>query len=109
MSSETGSEVKRKRRSTSIPFLIFVVIIGLIGYFKGEEILTYTLYLQEQWSHNSSVAEDKRRDKLAGPPKEGEFDWVAPIVNEGKPVPDNSPIEAGPPEPDPAPNTEAPN
>lgn len=101
MSSETTPEEKRKRRSTSIPFLIFVVIIGLVGYFKGEEIMTYALYLQEQWSHNSSVAEDRRRDKLAGPAKEGEYDWVAPIAAETEAASVRSPIDEERTEPPP--------
>jgi hypothetical protein len=103
MSSETdmGSEKapeEKKRRVVSIPFLIIVVIIGLVGYFRGEEIMTYTMYLQEQWKHNSRVAQDQRYDKLAGPPKEGEYDWVAPDapeVNVGAPAATESPAEDG--------------
>lgn len=77
MSSENANEGK-KRRIVSIPFLIIVVILGLIGYFKGEEIMTYTMYLQEQWSHDAKVAEDQRYDELIGPPTQGDYGWVAP-------------------------------
>lgn len=83
MSSEKASKEK-KRRVVSIPFLIIVVIIGLVGYFRGEEIMTYAMYLQEQWEHNSKVSQDRQYDKQIGPPKEGEFDWVAPDATESE-------------------------
>lgn len=68
MDPEDAPTAEPKRRSTSILFLVVVLIIGIVGYFKGEEIMTYTMYLQEQWIQNSKVAKDKQRDKLAGPP-----------------------------------------
>jgi len=97
MSTENTPEGK-KRRSTSIPFLIVVVILGLVGYFRGEEIMTYAMYLQEQWRHNSNVTEDQRYDKLVGPPKEGDYGWVTPDRPEGnknKPAAIESPDEDG--------------
>ncbi|MCA9127589.1 MAG: hypothetical protein KDB22_10910 [Planctomycetales bacterium] len=83
MSTEKNPEVK-KRRSTSIPFIIIVVILGLVGYFRGEQIMTYTMYLQEKWSHDRKVAEDQRYDKAMGPPSEGDYGWVAPDAPEEK-------------------------
>lgn len=77
MSAENAGE-KKKRRKTSIPFLIVVLILGLVGYFRGEEIMTYAIYLQEAWSHNSSVKKDREYDKQLGPAQEGQYDWVAP-------------------------------
>lgn len=110
MSSENAPEGK-KRRIVSIPFLIIVVIIGLVGYFRGEEIMTYTMYLQEQWSHNWKVAEDQRYDKLMGPPKEGDYGWVspdAPATNGNEPAATASPAEDGGSEPPAATDVESP-
>jgi hypothetical protein len=101
MSAETPPEGK-KRRSTSIPFLVIVVVLGLVGYFKGEEIMTYTLYLQEKWSHDWKVSKDQRYDKLIGPPEEGDYGWVAPDApagNEGEPAANASSTENGDSEP----------
>lgn len=108
MSTKNAPE-RKKRRSTSIPFLIIVVILGLVGYFKGEEIMTYTLFLQEKWSHDSKVHDDRRYDKLLGPPKEGEYDWVAPDAPERKenePTATESPAEDGGSEPSAATDSE---
>jgi len=85
MNSE-NAPAEKKRRVVSIPFLIIVVIIGLVGYFRGEEIMTYAMYLQEQWKHNSEVSRDREYDKRIGPPKEGQYDWVAPDANENEPA-----------------------
>ena len=45
MSTETN-EVK-KRRGTSLPLLIGLIILGIIGYYAGPTIMTYAFYLQE--------------------------------------------------------------
>lgn len=77
MSTESTS-TEKKRRSTSIPFLVIVLALGLVGFFRGKEIMTYVLYLQEKWTHDARVAQDQRYDELMGPPEEGDYGWVAP-------------------------------
>lgn len=38
----------KKPRGTSLPLVIGVVVLGLIGYFAGPSIMTYIFYLQER-------------------------------------------------------------
>jgi hypothetical protein len=45
VSTETN-EVK-KQRGTSLPLLIGLIILGIIGYYAGPTIMTYAFYLQE--------------------------------------------------------------
>ena len=76
-SNETSTETK-KRRSTSIPFIVVMIIIGLVGWFRGKEIMTYLMYQQERWVQNSKVAKDKRYDEQMGAPTEGDYGWKSP-------------------------------
>ena len=48
MSIESTEPVApKKRRGTSIPLLVGFVVLGGLGYFFGEKIMTYAFYLQE--------------------------------------------------------------
>lgn len=78
MSHEAAPQDEHKRRTTSKLFLAVVIILGVIGYFKGEAIMTYAMYLQEQWIQSSKVERDKQRDRLAGPPPTSNISVAAP-------------------------------
>lgn len=43
----TETKDVKKRRGTSLPLLIGLLILGVIGYYAGPTIMTYAFYLQE--------------------------------------------------------------
>jgi hypothetical protein len=43
----TEKEATKKRRGTSLPLIVGFLILGVVGYFFGEKIMTYVFYLQE--------------------------------------------------------------
>ena len=50
MNSDTGPKDAPKRRSTSLPLLVGLVVVGIGAYFAGPTVLTYVIYLQEKKS-----------------------------------------------------------
>lgn len=57
MSTEINSEgLPKKRRRTSIPLLIVMILLGIGAYYAGPTVMIYAIYFQEQWARSEVYA-----------------------------------------------------
>ena len=91
MNSSAPPATAKKRRSTSIPLILGVVLLGGLAYYfdVGMHIMTYVMYQQEK-AKSASYMKDMKRvapsEELATNPPEVE-------AGPGKPSEDEQPVE----------------
>ena len=64
MNSSSPPETAKKRRSTSLPLILGVVILGCLAYYfdAGLHFMTYVMYLQEKAKVTSEIKEAKKQE-----------------------------------------------
>jgi hypothetical protein len=100
MNSSSPPETAKKRRSTSIPLVLGVVILGGLAYYfdVGLHVMTYVMYQQEKAKSASYMEDAKKQAKERGEDgavSQEELKAKTPEIQggPGKPPEDEKPAE----------------